>query len=69
STEVVYDKNANVLARGATVIAAGGRGCLMYIGVRLKRGGSAVRVYHVGEVLAGMDVEPLCGEGEWARHP
>lgn len=64
STKIVSDKTANVAASGAAVLAGGDLGCLMNIGGRLKREGSAVRVYHVAEVLAGMNVEPICGEGE-----
>ncbi|SUY28904.1 Lactate utilization protein A [Burkholderia oklahomensis] len=64
STKIVSDKTANVAASGATVLAGGDLGCLMNIGGRLKREGSPVRVYHVAEVLTGMNVEPICGEGE-----
>ncbi len=66
STRMVADKQANIEATGATSVLGGDLGCLLNIAGRLKREGSAVKVYHVAEVLAGMAEVPAIGEGETA---
>jgi len=61
STRMVSDKAAHVAASGADTLLAGDLGCLLNMAGRLSREGSAVRVRHVAEVLAGMtaDVPPI----------
>ena len=54
STRMVSDKAADVVATGADTLLAGDLGCLLNMAGRLSREGSAVRVRHVAEVLAGM---------------
>jgi L-lactate dehydrogenase complex protein LldE len=64
SVRMVGDKCRDVAATGAGTLLAGDMGCLLNMAGRLKREGSAVKVRHVAEVLAGMtnDVAPI-GEG------
>lgn len=63
STRMASDKAADVTATGADTLLAGDMGCLLNMAGRLKREGSAVRVRHVAEVLAGMtDAAPPIGE-------
>jgi L-lactate dehydrogenase complex protein LldE len=57
STRMVSDKTADIAATGADTLLAGDMGCLLNMAGRLKREGSAVRVRHVAEVLAGMTGE------------
>lgn len=61
STRMVSDKAADVVATGADTLLAGDMGCLLNMAGRLSREGSAMRVRHVAEVLAGMtgDVPPI----------
>lgn len=66
SARLVDDKTANIRASGASVVLAGDLGCLLNIAGRLSRTGSAVKAYHVAEVLAGMADAPAIGEGEQA---
>jgi L-lactate dehydrogenase complex protein LldE len=64
SVRMVTDKTHDIVATGADTLLAGDLGCLLNMAGRLKREGSAVKVRHVAEVLAGMtgDVPPI-GEG------
>jgi L-lactate dehydrogenase complex protein LldE len=62
SGRMVSDKAEAVAASGADVLVSGDIGCLMNIAGRLKRMGSAVRVFHLAEVLAGMTDAPGIGE-------
>jgi L-lactate dehydrogenase complex protein LldE len=64
STRMVSDKTRDIAATGADTLLAGDLGCLLNMAGRLKREGSAVKVRHVAEVLAGMtgEVAPI-GEG------
>jgi L-lactate dehydrogenase complex protein LldE len=64
STEMVARKTADIAATGAGTLLAGDLGCLLNMAGRLKREGSAVRVRHVAEVLAGMADGPAIGEAE-----
>ncbi|MEJ2630834.1 MAG: (Fe-S)-binding protein [Acidihalobacter sp.] len=64
SQRMVSDKAAAVKASGADTLLAGDLGCLLNIAGRLKREGSAVRVYHVAEVLADRTDLPGIGDGE-----
>lgn len=64
SERMVSDKTANVRSVGADCVLGGDVGCLLNIAGRLKREGSAVKVYHIAEVLAGMTDAPAIGEAE-----
>ena len=67
SNAMVAEKTADIAASGADTLLAGDLGCLMNMAGKLQRQGSAVRVRHVAEVLAGMgDGAPI---GEPARTP
>jgi L-lactate dehydrogenase complex protein LldE len=61
STRMVSDKTRDIAASGADTLLAGDMGCLLNMAGRLKREGSAVKVRHVAEVLAGMtgEVPPI----------
>jgi len=64
SERMVSDKAAGVQGTGAQALLGGDLGCLLNIAGRLRREGSAVRVYHVAEVLAGMaDAPPIGAPG------
>ncbi len=54
STRMVSDKATDITATGADTLLAGDMGCLLNMAGRLSREGSAVRVRHVAEILAGM---------------
>ena len=64
SNSMVERKTADIIASGADHLLAGDLGCLMNIAGKLKRQGSAIRVRHVAEVLAGMTDTPAIGEAE-----
>lgn len=57
STRMVADKAADISATRADTLLAGDMGCLLNMAGRLKREGSAIKVRHVAEVLAGMERE------------
>jgi len=59
SVRMVGDKAADVAATGADTLLAGDMGCLLNMAGRLTREGSAVRVRHVAEVLAGIETPPI----------
>ncbi len=61
STRMVSDKTADIAQTGAEMLLAGDLGCLLNMAGRLKREGSAIKVRHVAEVLAGMtgEVAPI----------
>jgi L-lactate dehydrogenase complex protein LldE len=63
SNSIVTDKTAAIKESGAEVLLAGDLGCLMNMAGKLKREGSAMKVRHVAEVLAGMTDTPAIGEG------
>ena len=64
SVRMVSDKTRDIAATGADTLLAGDMGCLLNMAGRLKREGSAIKVRHVAEVLAGMtDEVPPIGEG------
>jgi len=63
SDRMVSDKVADIAATGAGTVLAGDLGCLMNMAGKLKRQGSAIKVRHVAEVLAGYD-GPAIAEGE-----
>jgi len=54
STRMVADKTRDIAATGADTLLAGDMGCLLNMAGRLHREGSAIKVRHVAEVLAGM---------------
>jgi L-lactate dehydrogenase complex protein LldE len=58
---MVGDKTKDIAATGADTLLAGDLGCLLNMAGKLKREGSAVKVRHVAEVLAGVtgDVAPI----------
>lgn len=63
STRMVTDKVKDITGTGADTLLAGDMGCLLNMAGRLKREGSAIRVRHVAEVLAGMtDTTPPIGD-------
>ena len=64
SGRMVSDKADDIEATGADTLLAGDLGCLMNMAGKLKRRGSAIKVRHVAEVLAGDHGQPPIGEGE-----
>jgi L-lactate dehydrogenase complex protein LldE len=62
SNSMVERKTADIVASGAEHLLAGDLGCLMNIAGKLQRQGSAIKVRHVAEVLAGMTQDPPIGE-------
>ena len=64
SNAMVGEKSADIAASGADTLLAGDLGCLMNMAGKLQREGSAIRVRHVAEVLAGMGDLPSIGEPE-----
>jgi L-lactate dehydrogenase complex protein LldE len=70
SNKMVSDKAADIAGTGADTLLAGDMGCLLNMAGKLKREGSAVRVRHVAEVLAGVtDEAPPIGEARGAGEP
>ncbi len=67
SNAMVGEKTADIASVGATTLLAGDLGCLMNMAGKLQREGSAVRVRHVAEVLAGMGDGPAIGEPDGPR--
>lgn len=53
SNKMLEKKLKNIVASGADTLIAGDLGCLMNMAGKLKRDGSAIKVRHVAEVLAG----------------
>ncbi len=63
SVRMVSDKTADIVASGADILLAGDMGCLLNMAGRLSREGSAIKVRHVAEILAGMaGATPAIGE-------
>ncbi len=63
SNHMVEDKAAAIQGTGAGTVLAGDVGCLLNIAGKLKRQGSAVKVRHIAEVLAGLtDETPPIGD-------
>jgi L-lactate dehydrogenase complex protein LldE len=62
SNAIVTEKAADIDRTEADLLLAGDLGCLMNMAGKLKRQGSAIRVRHVAEVLAGMTDHPAIGE-------
>ncbi|VFM96082.1 MAG: L-lactate dehydrogenase complex protein LldE [Candidatus Kentron sp. G] len=59
SARMVSDKVSNIHDSGADTLLGGDLGCLLNIAGRLERLESPCKVYHVAEVLAGMDHSPI----------
>jgi L-lactate dehydrogenase complex protein LldE len=64
SDKMLEKKLKHIHATGADTLIAGDLGCLMNMAGKLKRQGSAVKVRHVAEVLAGDHVTPPIAEAE-----
>jgi len=59
STHIVERKCANISASGADAVVLGDLGCMLNIEGRLRRRGDLkTKVFHVAEVLAGIEAEP-----------
>jgi L-lactate dehydrogenase complex protein LldE len=67
SNAMVSEKSADIAATGADTLLAGDLGCLMNMAGKLQREGSAVRVRHVAEVLAGMGDQASIGEPDLGK--
>jgi L-lactate dehydrogenase complex protein LldE len=64
---MVSEKSADITATGADTLLAGDLGCLMNMAGKLQREGTAVRVRHVAEVLAGMGDAAAIGEPDLGK--
>jgi len=64
SGKMLEKKLKNIVATGADTLIAGDLGCLMNMAGLLKRQGSAIKVRHVAEVLAGDMATPPIAEGQ-----
>ena len=62
SGAMVAKKVRAIAASGADTVVSGDLGCLLQIAGALARQGSAMRVRHVAEILAGMTDGPAIGE-------
>ncbi|MBP2293847.1 (Fe-S)-binding protein [Azospirillum rugosum] len=62
SNRMVEAKTADIKGTQADTLLAGDMGCLLNMAGKLKREGSAIRVRHVAEVLAGVTDTPPIGE-------
>lgn len=62
SNDMVDKKARSVESTGAELLLSGDLGCLLNMAGKLHRRGSAVRVRHVAEVLAGTTETPAIGE-------
>jgi L-lactate dehydrogenase complex protein LldE len=65
SDRMVSDKEADIVATGATAVLAGDLGCLLNIAGKLCRQGRRIEVRHIAEVLAGLaDTVPPIGAAQ-----
>lgn len=64
SDKMLEKKLKHIQATGADTLLAGDLGCLMNMAGKLKREGSAIKVRHVAEVLAGDYETPPIAEAE-----
>ena len=64
SNKMLEKKVKHIAATGADTLIAGDLGCLMNMAGKLKRDGSAIKVRHIAEVLAGDMATPPIAEGE-----
>src|SRR5699024_12840872 len=59
SDAMVTDKAENVVRSGADFVVAGDASCLMNIGGKLRRTGSAPRSIHLAQILASTQEDPF----------
>jgi L-lactate dehydrogenase complex protein LldE len=64
STRLVSNKVSDLDQTSADALLGGDLGCLLNIAGRLRREGSATKVFHIAEVLAGMADGPGIAEPE-----
>ncbi len=64
SDKMLEKKIKHIAATGADTLIAGDLGCLMNMAGKLKREGSAIKVRHIAEVLAGDMKTPPIAEAE-----
>jgi L-lactate dehydrogenase complex protein LldE len=64
SNKMLEKKLKNIVSSGADTLIAGDLGCLMNMAGKLKREGSAIKVRHVAEVLAGDFETPPIAESQ-----
>jgi L-lactate dehydrogenase complex protein LldE len=64
STRLVSNKVSDLAQTSADALLGGDLGCLLNIAGRLRREGSATKVFHIAEVLAGMADGPGIAEPE-----
>nr|VFJ48896.1 MAG: L-lactate dehydrogenase complex protein LldE [Candidatus Kentron sp. DK] len=69
SAQMVSNKVAAIQKSGADILLGGDLGCLINIAGRLERLESPCKVYHVAEVLAGIDAPPIGGGGQASPPP
>jgi L-lactate dehydrogenase complex protein LldE len=62
SVKMVDDKIRRIQATGADTLIGGDLGCLMNIAGRASRRGVRMHVYHVAEILAGVQSDPVHDE-------
>ncbi|SFK61756.1 (Fe-S)-binding protein [Methylocapsa palsarum] len=62
SNAIVDEKATNIESTKADLLLGGDLGCLMNMAGKLRRRGSAIRAFHVAEILAGMGDGPAIGE-------
>ena len=59
SDAIVAEKTANIVATGADLLLGGDLGCLINMAGKLRRSGSATRVFHAAELLAGRAIHAI----------
>jgi L-lactate dehydrogenase complex protein LldE len=59
SDAIVAEKTANIRATGADLLLGGDLGCLINMAGKLRRAGSATRVFHAAELLAGRAIHAI----------
>jgi len=59
SDAIVAEKTANIQATGADLLLGGDLGCLINMAGKLRRSGSATRVFHAAELLAGRAIHAI----------
>jgi L-lactate dehydrogenase complex protein LldE len=62
SNAIVEEKAQAIEATGADLLLGGDLGCLMNMPGKLHRHGTAIRVFHAAEILAGMSGGPAIDE-------
>ena len=64
SLRLVSNKISDLEKTSADVLLGGDLGCLLNIAGRLRREGSAIKVFHIAELLAGMTDGPGIADPE-----